>query len=323
MVKRALILGIGGQDGSYLAELLLAKGYEVHGLVRRSSVDNLWRIAGIRDRVTLHQGDLLDTMSLHNAIGQAHPHEIYNEADQDHVGFSREAALYSTAVTFGGVANLLEVLLSCVDWAGQMKVFQPLSSTMFGMAPPPQDENTPLAPASPYACAKAGAWMLCKHYRREHGLDVRCGIMFNHDSPRRGPGYLLGEIVNQALAVRDGKRKMIELRNLDLRVDIGHARDFMEGAWQIMQLDKPDDYVLATGKGWTIRELAERALIYVGMARTKIAEPKQKTVEPELIGDTALTEAAILWHPTLTCYVLEELIEAADGTTANRGFACA
>lgn len=249
-MKRALILGIGGQDGSYLADILLEAGWEVHGMHRRSSVDNLSRIAHIRDRVTLHQGDLLDQRSMWEAIRNSECEVIFNEADQDHVGWSKTCPLYSYQVTYGGVALLLELIL---NWKGgrEIKLFQPLSATMFDDCPAPQDETAKLRPNSPYACAKAGAWHLCKHYRREHGIDVRCAILFNHDSPRRGPGYLLQDIA-AGRPIRG---------DLSTVVDIGYAREYMEAAVKIVELPPPQndlyqhDYVLGTDKPWTIERL--------------------------------------------------------------------
>ncbi len=257
-MKRALILGIGGQDGSYLAELLLEKGYEVHGLARRSSYDNLARIAAVRDRVTVHRGDLCDHHSLIRVMHVADPDEVYNMADQDEVGWSTYTPGYSVGVTYGGVASLLEILRYHEN--GKTRFFQPLSSTMFGLTDGPQDERTPLNPGSPYACAKAAAWHLCKHYRRDHGVWVACGIMFNHDSPRRGPNYLLQQIARQAVDVARGRRDRIELTGPDSLVSVGHAADYMDAAWRIMQRDDPRDYVVGVSGTVRISALCRYAL---------------------------------------------------------------
>lgn len=280
-MKRALILGIGGQDGSYLADILLEQGWVVHGMHRRSSVDNLARIAHCRDRVKLWQGDLLDLASLVKALDGAEPNVVFNEADQDHVGWSKECALYSASVTYGGVANLLEAIrwTACRLPIG-CKLFQPLSATMFGDCPAPQDELTPLAPNSPYACAKAGAWHLCRHYRREHGLDVRCAIMFNHDSPRRGGEYLLQRIAHGQKI--DG--------DLSTVVDIGYAREYMEAAVKIMELPPPQndffqhDYALGTGMGYTIGRLLGDLAMPVNMGNC-------------LFANCAKAKRAFGWNP--------------------------
>lgn len=234
MSKRVLILGIGGMDGSYLAEILLEAGCEVHGLARRSSADNLFRIRHLLDRVTLHNGDLTDAGSLAQAVRSSGATDVYNMADQDHVGFSLAAPQVSVDVTYGGVQNLLEVARDIHTQA--LRIFQPLSITMFGMSPAPQNEESRLDPQSPYACAKVGAWMLCKHYRREHGLDVRCAIFANHDSPRRQGDYLLHKICRQAIK---GK---VEVP--DVTFDLSFAGDLMHDAVSIMSLPEPDDFVL-------------------------------------------------------------------------------
>ena len=239
---RALILGIGGQDGSYICDLLLEKGYEVHGLHRRSSVDNLRRIAHCRDRVTLHRGDMADLNSIMIACDRSRPDEIYNLADQDHVGASFASAAYSMDITAGAVGRMLELVRS---WLYPIRFFQPLSATMFGDAPPPQNERTPFAPASPYACAKVAAYYLCQHYRREYGMHVSTAIFFNHDSPRRGGDYLLQRIARGDKLWGD----------LDTVVEVGYAREYMEAAHAILQLDKPDDFVIGTGRGFRIRDL--------------------------------------------------------------------
>ena len=280
-MKRALVLGIGGQDGSYIAELLLERGYKVHGLHRRSSVDNLWRIAHVRDKVTLHPGDLTDPASLQRAWKEADPDEVYNLADQDHVGWSRNVPGYSAAVTYGAVGTLLE-LLAAVRTPGvihkQVKFFQPISSTVFGEVDGMVSEDTQLAPDSPYACAKAAAWLLCKHYRREHGLHICCGVMFNHDSPRRGPDYLLQKIARGVVEVANGKRTTLDLWSLEGWVDIGHAREYMEAVHRMMTRDKSLDYLVATGKLITVRELVQVALVLVGLK----GEPEDYYVPSEI-----------------------------------------
>lgn len=263
-MKRALIFGVGGQDGSYLAELLLSKGYEVHGTVRRSSYDNIARVAHVRDRLTLHRCELTDAGSIHAAIYHSRADEIYNMADQDEVGWSKDTPGYSVGVTYGGPAVILEFLRHS-SWANHAKFFQPISSTVFGPTAAPQDESTPLNPGSPYACAKAAAWLLCKHYRREHGVFVSCGVFFNHDSPRRGPGYLLQQIARQAVAVARGERNRVELTGPDSYVDVGWAPDYVDAAWRTLQQDAPDDYVIGTECALKVSEHCRTALMHLGL----------------------------------------------------------
>lgn len=310
MTKRALILGIGGMDGSHLADLLLEKGYCVHGLYRRSSSDNLWRIRhllGPPAKVQLHQGDLCDPLSVRRVICDVYPDELYNMADQDHVGWSQATPGYSVQVTAGAVSDLLEVVRQT---GPSIRVFQPVSATMFGMAPPPQNELTPLDPRSPYACAKAHAYHLCRHYRRDHGLYVACGIMFNHDSVRRGPDYLLHRICRQAAA----GGPVVLRGDLNLRVDVGHAPDYVEAAWRMLQQDEPDDFVIGTGSAWTIRELANQALHCANAGRpgSVNAEPGdfRHGREPTLIADAEKARRALRWEPTCGVgFVIARLVE--------------
>lgn len=250
MTKRALITGINGQDGSYLADILLEKSFEVHGLYRRSSVDNLTRIAHCRERITLHAGDVTDAGSLYRIFDDCDRFdEVYHLADQDEVGHSFTAPGVSVAVTYGGTVNVLEAVRQLTP---STRVFVPSSATIFGNAPPPQNEETPLDPCSPYAVAKAAVIHACRMYREHYGLHVCCGIMFNHDSPRRGSGYLLQRIARgQPLW---GDQEAV--------VDIGYAREYMEAAWRMMQLDKPDDFVIGTGRGYRIKDLVEGVMAW-------------------------------------------------------------
>lgn len=307
-MSRALILGVGGQDGSYLADILLEKGYEVHGLIRRSSVDNTVRIKHVLDRIVLHQGDLADYGSLHHAIVASNPDEIYNEADQDAVGWSRHVPSYNYDVTFKAAGNLLEIMR---HEAPEARLFQPVSATMFQGAEYPQDEDTPLTPKSPYACAKAGAYLLSRYYREVHGMFVSTGILYNHDSPRRGEDYLVHKICKSAIRVAEGKQDKIRLGNLDHLVDIGHAREYMEAAWSILQLDKPDDYVIATGISYSVGALAYSALGQLGITDThSLVEvdpsfvPKIGRTEPPLIGDIEKARTAFGFNPTLHGFML-------------------
>lgn len=260
---RALILGIAGQDGSYLADLLVECGHEVHGIYRRSSTDNLARIKHLMDRVVLHRADITDDVSIANVLCEIGPNCIYNEADQDHVGWSCSTPRLSMDVTAGAVASLLE---SIGRYCPEAKVFQPISSTIFGNTPPPQNEHSPLDPRSPYAVAKAAALHLCRYYREVRDLFVSTAIFYNHDSPRRCTrGYLLHDICNGAIAVSRGEQERLLLGCLDMRVDIGYSLEFMQAAIRILSLSAADDFVIGTGNGATIRELAFYALDKLGV----------------------------------------------------------
>ncbi len=272
MTKRALILGIGGQDGSYLADILLAKGYEVHGMHRRSSVDNLGRIAHCADRLTLHRGDLVDGASVERIVREVHPAEIYNEADQDSVGWSRSVPELTWAVTFAAVARLLETVRRCMGTNPLIRLFQPLSAHVFGdpstlTAPAPQDELTPLNPQSPYGIAKAAAWHACRMYRERHGVHVSCGILYNHDSPRRSDHYLLHKLCKASVRIAKGRQRTVALGNLDARVDVGFARDYMEAAWLLLQQPTPSDRVIATEEAEPVLNMAIHAMASAGVSK--------------------------------------------------------
>lgn len=261
-MTRSLILGVNGQDGSYLADLLLARGDEVHGLHRHSSNPrHLWRIEHCRDRLTLHQGDVLDTASIARVIAEVRPEVIYNEADQDHVEYSLRTPGYSMDVTASAVLRMLEAVRQ-ID--PSIRWFQPLSATIFGDAEALQDESTPLFPLSPYAVAKASAYHVCRYYRTVHGMPITTGILYGHDSPRRGPNYLLQRIARQAVAVAHGKQSRVELWGEDVVVDIGHASEFMQTAIGLMNLEQPGDYVVGTGAAQSISSIVEAALTRAG-----------------------------------------------------------
>ena len=286
MSKTALISGIGGQDGSYLADILLAKGYEVHGLVRHSSCDNLWRLKHIKDKLNLHRGDVTDMRSVMGTVATVNPDELYHMADQDNVGWSFSVPGVQIDVTYGGVQNVLESVLQVKK---ECKVFIPVSATMFGNAPPPQNEDTPLDPRSPYACAKAAAYHLARHYRRDHSMFVTCGIMYNHDSPRRGPDYLLQKIC-RAAKLADINDPLI-MGNLDLKVDIGYSPDYMDTAYKILQLDEPDDFVVSTEFGHPIRSMIAAAYllngVYDPVGKGYVIHGGDRPDQPVLVGDNS------------------------------------
>lgn len=297
---KALILGIGGQDGSYLADILLVNGYEVHGLHRRSSVDNLWRINHIRNKVILHKGDLLDLASVTHVISTVKPDVIFNEADQDDASWSFENAGLAADVTYGFVAKILAwmYMTGC-----NAQFFQPLSATMFGDAPPPQNEDTPFNPLSPYACAKTACYDICQYYRNVYGMYVATAILYNHDSPRRSTTPLLQYLARSAVRIARGQQENLPIATPDALVDIGHAEEFMWGVYRMMQLNDPDDYIIATGKGLPIRYLAEEALKEAGVKEPDMIVPNPNYVRPDcgvtLIGDPSNIYAATGWSANI------------------------
>src|SRR3989344_6698348 len=225
MKKKALILGVTGQDGSYLAELLLSKNYEVHGLVRRSATGNTKNIEHILDKITVQSGDLSDATSLYRIISTVKPVEIYNQADQDHAGWSYNAVDYASDITGSAVGRLLEIIRQTNK---KIRFFQPLTSNMFGITNIcPQNEKTPLRPQSPYACAKVYAWMLARYYRDVHKMFAACAIFYNHESPRRTDSYVSRKIVKAAVDISKGRQKSLILGDIDTPIDFGYAKDYV------------------------------------------------------------------------------------------------
>ena len=306
---KALILGIGGQDGSYLADILLVNGWEVHGLHRRSSVDNLWRIQHIRDRVILHKGDLLDLASVTHVITTVQPDVIYNEADQDDASWSFENAGLAADVTYGFVAKILAWL--CMT-GNPAQFFQPLSATMFGDAPAPQDENTRFNPLSPYACAKTACADICGYYRNVHNMWIATAVLYNHDSPRRSSAPLLQYLARSAVRIARGQQENLPIATPDALVDIGHAEEFMWGVYRLMQLADPDDFVIATGKPLSIRYLAETALLEAGVKEPDLIVPNPDYVRPDsnvtLYGDASKIYAATSWAANIPTEWLMRMI---------------
>lgn len=263
-MKRALVLGIGGQDGSYLADILLDRGYEVHGFYRRSSVDNLQRVhhlLGDEPKIKLHRGDLCDASSVLRTLTDVEPDEIYNVADQDHVGWSGAVPRYNLDVTAGAVANLLETVRQICP---QARVYQPASSTVFeglkGSSIFSLSESSPVNPLSVYACAKACAYYLARYYRQVHGLWVCTAILFNHDSPRRGGDYLLQHICRQAVGLSTECSREIRVGDPEAVVDVGYAGDYMRDVCDLMQLEEPDDFIVASREHWTVEGIARKAI---------------------------------------------------------------
>lgn len=310
MQKKALILGINGQDGSYLAEILLERGYEVHGVVRRNSQPNLWRIQHILDQLVIHQGDLLDFSSIYSIFWKILPDEIYNEADQDHIGFSQATPSYSAEITYGAVANLLELVRQIKQ--PKIKLFQPVSATMFGNAPAPQDEETPFDPQSPYAISKLAAYYLCKHYREKHGLFVSTAILYNHDSVRRQGDYLLHYICKAAVRISHGDAEELSISNPDLRVDIGCAREYMEAIYKLMQLDSSIDLVIGSGFAGTIYSFVQTAFgkMRIPMNRLTTTIPTESS---SLLSDCSKAMDLLWFKPQRSVYQI--IVELCDHYT--------
>jgi GDPmannose 4,6-dehydratase len=323
MTERALITGITGQDGSYLAELLLAKGYEVHGLIRRSSSFNTWRIDHLRSdvhethdgdrRLILHYGDLADSTNLVNLIRDLEPTEIYNLAAQSHVAVSFEVPDYTGDITGMGAVRLLEAIRLADP---QTRFYQASSSEMFGSSPPPQHEATALHPRSPYACAKVYAHHVTVNYREAYGLFAVSGILFNHESPRRGETFVTRKITRAVARIRAGLQDELWLGNLDAQRDWGYAPDFVEGMWRMLQQDEPDDYVLATGEMHTVREFCQEAFGHAGLdweRHVRFDTRYERPAEVDALrGDASKAADQLGWRPSVTFAGLVQLMVDAD-----------
>lgn len=269
-MTRALILGINGQDGSYLAEILLSKGYEVHGLVRRSATGNLRNIEPIQEKLHLHYGDLTDPVSLHRVISEVAPREIYNEADQDHAGLSFQIPAYNFDVTGSAVGRILEMIR---QYDKSIRFFQPVTSNMFGQASEcPQNEETDFNPVNPYSCAKAFAYYLCHMYRKAYDMHVSVAIFYNHESPRRTEQYVTRKITRSVARIKAGLQDKLLLGDVSAMIDWGYAREYMEAAWRIVQLDKPDTFVIGTGEVHSVRDFVEEAFGSVGLDYAQYVE---------------------------------------------------
>jgi len=314
LAPKALITGITGQDGSYLAELLLEKGYEVHGLVRRSSSFNTWRIDHVRDRLALHYGDLVDQNSLARTLEAIEPDEIYNLAAQSHVKVSFEMPEYTTDVTAIGVLRLLDAVR---ELGAPARVYQAGSSEMYGLVQEtPQTERTPFHPRSPYGISKVfGHWMAV-NYREGYGLHVSNGILFNHESERRGENFVTRKITMGVAAIKHGKAKEIRLGNLDAKRDWGYAKDYVDAMWLMLQQPKPDDYVVASGETHSVRDFLEEAFGCVGLAWKEFVKVDQKYFRPAevdvLLGDPTKARSVLGWRPRVSFKELVKLMVEAD-----------
>jgi GDPmannose 4,6-dehydratase len=319
-VKRALITGITGQDGSYLAELLLRKGYEVHGLIRRGSTFNTSRIDHLyvdphqpAARLFLHYGDLTDGTRLVTLLSTIDPDEVYNLAAQSHVRVSFDEPVHTGDTTGMGSIRLLEaVRLSRVD----CRYYQASSSEMFGASPPPQDEQTPFYPRSPYGAAKVYSYWATRNYREAYGLFAVNGILFNHESPRRGETFVTRKITRAVARIKAGVQSDLFMGNLDAVRDWGYAPEYVEGMWRMLQAAEPDDFVLATGRGYTVREFAETAFEHAGLDWQKYVKFDDRYLRPtevdSLIGDATKAADSLGWKASVHTAELARIMVDAD-----------
>jgi GDPmannose 4,6-dehydratase len=328
-MKRALITGITGQDGSYLAEFLLSKpDYEVHGLVRRSSslnrqrIDHLFaRDPSVHERFHLHYADLADASSLSMVMEQVRPDEVYNLGAQSHVRVSFDQPLYTADVVGLGSLRLLEAVRH-LNLSKQVKFYQASSSEMYGSAPPPQGLDTPFHPRSPYACAKLYAHWQTINYREAYGLYACSGILFNHESPRRGESFVTRKVTLGATRIKEGLQKKLIMGNLDSKRDWGFAGDYVRAMWLMLQQEKPDDYVVATGETHSVHELLELAFTYVGLDYRDFVEFDQKYTRPSevdvLLGDASKTRQTLGWKPDVDFRGLVKMMIEHDLELARR-----
>ena len=328
MTKRAFITGITGQDGSYLAELLLLKGYEVHGLIRRASTFNTSRIDHLYTdphspdaKLFLHYGDLSDSARLVTLVAELNPDEVYNLAAQSHVRVSFEEPEYTADITGTGTIRLLEaVRLAGID----TRFYQASSSELYGATPPPQNEASPFYPRSPYAAAKAYSYWITKNYREAYGIFAVNGILFNHESPRRGETFVTRKITRAVAAIKAGLQDHLYMGNLDAVRDWGYAAEYVEGMWRMLQVDEPDDYVLATGLGISVFEFLEIAFGHADLKWENYVRFDERYLRPTevdaLIGDATRAREKLNWTPTINGRELARLMVDADiEALANAG----
>ena len=320
-MKKALITGITGQDGSYLAELLLSKGYEVHGLIRRASTFNTSRLDPIyndphleKNRLFLHYGDLSDASALARLLGKIAPNEIYNLAAQSHVRVSFDCPEYTADITGTGTVRLLEAIR---EVGIKPRFYQASSSEMYGLVREvPQSETTPFYPRSPYGCAKVFSFWLTVNYRESYGLHASNGILFNHESPRRGETFVTRKITRAVAHIKAGLQKKLYLGNLDAKRDWGYAKEYVEAMWLMLQQDKPDDYVVATNETHSIREFLDVAFTHAGMDWKKYVEIDERYYRPAevdlLIGDYSKAKKQLGWEPKTKFVDLAKLMVDAD-----------
>ena len=320
MAKTALITGVTGQDGSYLSELLLEKGYTVHGLIRRSSSFNTERIDHIYQgpeqenrSFVLHHADLSDGVALVNLLREIQPDEVYNLGAQSHVRVSFDAPLYTGDVTGLGTIRLLEAVRAS---GIETRIYQASSSEMFGANPPPQNERTPFHPRSPYSVAKVYSYWATVNYREAYGMFAVNGILFNHESPRRGETFVTRKITRGVARIKAGLQDHLRLGNLDAVRDWGYAPEYVDAMWRMLQRDTPDDYVVATGEGVSVRQFLECAFEHAGLDWTEHVRYDPKYERPSevdaLIGDAAKAEELLGWKPEVKSRELARIMVDAD-----------
>jgi GDPmannose 4,6-dehydratase len=325
MTKKAFITGITGQDGSYLAELLLSKGYEVHGLIRRSSTFNTSRIDSVfldphdpKARLFLHYGDLSDSEQIANVMYNIKPDEVYHLGAQSHVRVSFDTPEYTSNVTGLGTTRLLEAIRRC---AYPIKFYQASSSEMFGAASPPQGENTSFHPRSPYACAKVYAYWMTRNYREGYNMFASNGILFNHESPRRGETFVTRKITRSIARILQGKDNFLYLGNLDAKRDWGFAPEYVECMWRILQQKKADDFVIGTGETHSVREFLNAAFAYAGLEIEKHVRIDPKYFRPTevevLIANPAKSGKTLGWKPAIKFEELVKIMVDADMKSAG------
>jgi GDPmannose 4,6-dehydratase len=323
MAKRALITGITGQDGSYLAEWLLEKGYEVFGVVRRSSSPNLWRIEHLLNRIELKPADLLDQLSLYRLLGEVRPTEFYNLAAMSFVPASWDQPLLTGEYNAQGVTRALEAIRQ-VD--PKIRFYQASSSEMFGkVREVPQSEQTPFYPRSPYGVSKVYGHYITVNYRESYNLFACSGILFNHESPRRGLEFVTRKVTDGVARIKLGLSDSLPMGNLDAQRDWGFAGDYVRAMWLMLQQDEPDDYVVATGSTHTVKKLVELAFSHVGLDWEKYVKIDQRFIRPAevdlLIGDPAKAKKSLGWEPTVDFAGLVRMMVDADVQRIERSVA--
>lgn len=321
-IKKAMVTGITGQDGSYLAEFLLLKGYEVHGIMRRAStfstvrIDHLYRDPHEQPRLLLHYGDLADAESIRKLIFRIQPDEIYNLGAQSHVRVSFDIPEYTANVTGLGVLRLLEAIKDFRDHTGKaIKLYQASSSEMFGATLPPQSETSPFYPRSPYGCAKVFAYHAARNYRDAYGLYVANGILFNHESERRGETFVTRKITRAVARIKAGLDRMLYLGNLDARRDWGYAPEYVEAMWLMLQQPEADDYVIGTGESHSIREFLEIAFRHAGLDKWEQyigIDPRyyRPSEVDELVADATKAKVKLGWQPKISFdYMVKRMVD--------------
>jgi len=326
-MKRALITGVTGQDGSYLTELLLGKGYEVHGVIRRSSTFNTSRLEHLykdphdsNNRLHLHYGDITDGVGISNLVRDVEPHEIYNLAAQSHVKVSFEMPDFTAQVDAVGTIRLLEAVRAAkID----TKFYQASTSELYGNTPPPQSETSLFAPQSPYAAAKLYSYWVVRNYRDAYGLHATNGILFNHESPRRGETFVTRKITMAAARIKLGLQSKLYLGNLNAIRDWGFAPEYVESMWRMLQQEKPDDYVVATGVGATVRDFCDAAFSALDLDYKNFVETEGRYTRPtevhSLIGDSSKAERVLGWKAKVHWRELAEIMVDHDLQTLKKG----